>query len=47
VKEGVRYEILLGRKADARRTTFEQGLEPEHDAGWHARRKSRARKLEK
>ena len=44
---GVRYEIFLGRKADARRTTFEQGLEPELDAGWHARRKKRAPKLEK
>ena len=43
---GVRYEILLGRKVDTRRTTFEQGLEPKLDAGWHARQKRRAPKLE-
>ena len=44
---GVRYEILLGRKVDACHTMFEQGLEPELDAGWHAQWKRRAPKLEK
>ena len=43
----VRYEIFLSRKADARRTRFERGLETEFDAGWRARRKTRAPKLER